>query len=93
MEKQNEPAPALLSGDLLGPCPFCGTTALETVSPDMCETPAIAMHSYPGGYRVECEACCTAGPWHHNHEAALAAWNNRHNDGGEPRSPEKQTKP
>ena len=64
----------------LGPCPFCGTTAIETVSPDMCETPAIALHSYPNGYRVECESCCTMGPWHHNHEDALAAWNDHHSN-------------
>ena len=61
--------PALL------PCPFCGLT--DTISPDMGETPAVSMHSYPGGYRVECEGCVCMGPWHHQHIDALAAWNRR----------------
>jgi Lar family restriction alleviation protein len=60
-------------------CPFCGLTDQDTISPDMCETPAVAMHSYPGGYRIECEGCGCKGPWHHDQQAALDAWGSRHN--------------
>jgi Lar family restriction alleviation protein len=65
---------------LLKACPFCGLTDIDTISPDMGETPAVSMHSYPGGFRVECEGCGCNGPWHHDHQAALDAWDSRHND-------------
>lgn len=67
------------TGSALAPCPFCGLTDKDTVSPDMGLVPAVAMHSYPQGYRVECEGCCCNGPWHHQHAEAIAAWNRRPN--------------
>ena len=69
-----------LGPQLLKFCPFCGLTDIDTISPDMGETPAVSMHSYPGGFRVECEGCGCNGPWHHDHQAALDAWDYRHND-------------
>jgi Lar family restriction alleviation protein len=64
---------------LLKHCPFCGLTDIDTISPDMGENPAVSMHTYPGGFRVECEGCGCNGPWHHDHQAALDAWDSRHN--------------
>jgi Lar family restriction alleviation protein len=74
--------PAMLAaahGSALAPCPFCGLTDKDTVSHDMGRVAAVAMHSYPQGYRVECEGCFCNGPWHHNHPEAIVAWNRRPN--------------
>ncbi len=71
------PPLAAAHGSALAPCPFCGLTDKDTVSPDMGLVPAVALHHYPQGYRVECEGCCCNGPWHHQHAAAVASWNRR----------------
>lgn len=63
----------------LAPCPFCGLTDKDSVAPDA-YIAAISSHSYPGGYRVECEGCGCNGPLNPEHSAALTAWNNRPND-------------
>jgi Lar family restriction alleviation protein len=65
-------------GCSLLPCPFCGLTDKDTV-PNMGLVPAVAIHSYPQGYRVECEGCGCDGPWHHQHSEAIAVWNRRPN--------------
>lgn len=61
------------------PCPFCGLTDKDSVSPDMCMVPAVAMHSYPEspGCRVECEGCGTMGPLRKDAPSAQQAWNTR----------------
>lgn len=56
-------------------CPFCGLTDQDIINDE--ETPAISLHTYPGGYRVECEECACNGPWHHDLQAALDGWNSR----------------
>jgi hypothetical protein len=45
----------------------------------MCETPAVALHSYPDSkaFRVECEACNVNGPLLTTAEQAIEAWNTR----------------
>lgn len=58
-------------------CPFCGKSDKDTISPEMGETPAVALHNYPGGFRVECETCGCMGPWHHDHVKAIESWNRR----------------
>jgi hypothetical protein len=47
----------------------------------MCETPAVALHSYPDSkaFRVECEACNVNGPLLTTAEQAIESWNNRPN--------------
>jgi len=61
----------------LSPCPFCGLTDQDTISPDMGQTPAVSLCGYPRGYRVECEACGCNGPFRDTHPEALQAWNRR----------------
>ena len=65
----------------LSPCPFCGLTDQDAIAPeiapDMGQAPAVAMHSYPGGHRIECEGCDCNGPWRHYPAEAITAWNNR----------------
>ena len=51
----------------LKPCPFCGGEAEL---------------SAPSGY-VECVECGIQGPWGHNAEEAIAAWNTRTPDTGD----------
>ena len=71
---------AAAHGSALSPCPFCGLTDTDIINPDnMGKVAAVAMHSYPHGYRVECEGCCCNGPWHHQRSEAIAAWNRRPN--------------
>ena len=60
------------------PCPFCGLTSKDTVSPDMCQVPAVALASYPfKSVRVECEGCCAKGPLMKTKKDAVKYWNTR----------------
>ena len=58
------------------PCPFCGLDDGDTVAA-MGDLPAVALHSYPGVFRVECEGCGCMGPMHNDHTEASKAWNTR----------------
>lgn len=58
------------------PCPFCGLDDGGTVDA-IGGTPAVALHSYDGVFRVECEGCGCNGPIHNDHEKASKAWNTR----------------
>lgn len=56
------------------PCPFCGTKKTDIVG----NTTGVSMHSYPGGYRVECEKCGATGPWDNEDPVrALNLWDSR----------------
>jgi Lar family restriction alleviation protein len=66
------------------PCPFCGLTDKDTVSPDMCQMPAVALHGWGGEherttYVVQCEGCGCSGPLHSDSAKAVEQWNTRPN--------------
>jgi Lar family restriction alleviation protein len=65
---------------LLKHCPFCGLTDLDVIHEDEGQFFAVTIHTYPGGSRVECEACGCNGPWHNDYQSALEAWDKRHTE-------------
>lgn len=59
----------------LAACPFCGMTASNNAPKAPKTAPAIAVHQYPQGHRVECKGCGCNGPWHLTQLDAVVAWN------------------
>ena len=58
--------PDIQPGALL-PCPFCGSEAVEVLTPFMARSAKV----------IECEKCGTEGPWADDETEATKLWNKR----------------